>query len=222
MFDRRRNGRGLIAAYRSDACFAFHHINAFETTDGSIAIDVMAFDDISIAKAFKVKHLRKGIRPLPKGQPLRFLLEGVKTAKPSQLQQTAGVPLVGMATFGFEMARADARRSGLPYRIAYSLAYPEGGVWFTAIVKLDVVTGTRLAAWEMPHHFPSEPIFVPQLGSTAEDCGVVLSVVLQGATQRSFLLVLDALTFTEVARAPLPHVLPFGFHGHFIDGASSA
>lgn len=56
----------------------------------------------------------------------------------------------------------------------------EGGAWFTAIMKLDVVTGKRLAAWELPHHFPSEPIFVPQPGSTAEDCGVVLSVVLHG------------------------------------------
>lgn len=61
----------LLCACRSEACFAFHHINAFETADGSIVIDVMAFPDMSIAKSFKLKHLRKGNRQLQKGQPLR-------------------------------------------------------------------------------------------------------------------------------------------------------
>lgn len=42
-----------------------------------------------------------------------------------------------------------------------------------------------------------------------------------GNRQHSFLLVLDALTFIEVARAPLPHALPFGFHGHFVDSPAA-
>ena len=56
-----------------------------------------------------------------------------------------------------------------------------------------------------------------------EDDGVVLSVVLDTdhpapvdeSGARSFLLVLDADSFTELARAALPCVLPFGFHGQF-------
>jgi carotenoid cleavage dioxygenase-like enzyme len=48
-----------------------------------------------------------------------------------------------------------------------------------------------------------------------EDDGVVLSVVLDGATERSCLLVLDAATFAELARAEVPHAIPFGFHGQF-------
>jgi len=40
-----------------------------------------------------------------------------------------------------------------------------------------------------------------------------------GAARQSFLLVLDAATFTEVARAPLPFAVPFGFHGNFFAGA---
>jgi torulene dioxygenase len=43
---------------------------------------------------------------------------------------------------------------------------------------------------------------------------VVLSVVLDGLRERSFLLVLDAETFAETGRAA-PHVIPFGFHGEF-------
>lgn len=56
----------------------------------------------------------------------------------------------------------------------------EGAAWFSAIVKLDVASGRAVAAWEPPNHFPGEPIFVPRPGSTAEDDGAVLSVVLNG------------------------------------------
>jgi carlactone synthase/all-trans-10'-apo-beta-carotenal 13,14-cleaving dioxygenase len=49
----------------------------------------------------------------------------------------------------------------------------------------------------------------------AEDDGVVLSLVADAAGG-SFLLVLDAGSFTELARAQLPHGVPYGFHGTFI------
>jgi beta,beta-carotene 9',10'-dioxygenase len=49
----------------------------------------------------------------------------------------------------------------------------------------------------------------------AEDAGVVLSVVLDANASRSFLLVLDAGSFEEVARAEAPHHIPFGFHGQY-------
>lgn len=45
----------------------------------------------------------------------------------------------------------------------------------------------------------------------------MLSVVLDAPRGTSFLLVLDAATFTEVARAELPHPVLFGYHGQFYD-----
>jgi beta,beta-carotene 9',10'-dioxygenase len=44
---------------------------------------------------------------------------------------------------------------------------------------------------------------------------VLLSVVFDGRTGTSFLLVLDAGTLAELARAEVPHHIPFGFHGQF-------
>ncbi len=67
--------------------------------------------------------------------------------------------------------------------------------------------------WREPGSFPGEPVFVPRPGGKAEDDGAVLSVVLDGRTARSFLLVLDAKTFSELGRAAVPHHIPFGFHG---------
>ena len=49
-----------------------------------------------------------------------------------------------------------------------------------------------------------------------EDDGVLLSVVLDSEPpRRSFLLVLDATDLTEIARATVPHHIPFNFHGMF-------
>jgi beta,beta-carotene 9',10'-dioxygenase len=44
----------------------------------------------------------------------------------------------------------------------------------------------------------------------------VLSVVLDSTARRSFLVVLDASSFEEIARAEAPHHIPFGFHGQFL------
>ena len=38
---------------------------------------------------------------------------------------------------------------------------------------------------------------------------------LRAAAGRSFLLVLDAQSFEERARAEAPHHIPFGFHGQY-------
>jgi carotenoid cleavage dioxygenase-like enzyme len=51
--------------------------------------------------------------------------------------------------------------------------------------------------------------------SEEEDDGVLLSVVLDAERDASFLLVLDAASLEELARAAVPHHIPFGFHGQF-------
>lgn len=66
-----------------------------------------------------------------------------------------------------------------------------------------------------------EPTFVPAPGSTNEDEGVVLSVLVQ-ADGNAALLVLDAQSHAEVARARLPYGLPNGFHGGFMPAASAS
>lgn len=42
--------------------------------------------------------------------------------------------------------------------------------------------------------------------------------MLEAGTARSFLLVLDAVTLGERARAQLPHHIPFNFHQEYFGG----
>jgi carotenoid cleavage dioxygenase-like enzyme len=83
------------------------------------------------------------------------------------------------------------------------------------LVKVDVTDGSY-RSWAQDGAWAGEPVFVPRPGADgAEDAGVVLSVVLDADAGRSFLLVLDAQSFEEIARAQAPHHIPFGFHGQF-------
>jgi carotenoid cleavage dioxygenase-like enzyme len=69
--------------------------------------------------------------------------------------------------------------------------------------------------WTATRTYPGEPVFVARPGATDEDDGVLVSVVLDAAAGDSFLLVLDAGGMHELARARVPHHIPFGFHGIF-------
>lgn len=64
-----------------------------------------------------------------------------------------------------------------------------------------------------------EPVFVPRPGSSsnAEDDGVVLAPGVD-AEGKGFMLVMNAATWTELARVELPYGVPNRFHGTWMDG----
>lgn len=184
--------------------FVFHTINAFEA-DGALHLDVCAFPDASIIELLEVRELRgrtdgsfDGARP----QRLTLPLHG-------------GAPSVTeLADIDLELPRIDyRRRNGRPYRYVYGNS-GHGHPHLKRIVKVDVVDGTH-AVWDEPDAWAGEPVFVPRPGGDAEDDGVLLSVVLDARAARSSLLILDAATLHEHARAHAPHHIPFGFHGQF-------
>ena len=86
--------------------------------------------------------------------------------------------------------------------------------WLDRIVKADLERGDS-AVWMQEGCYPGEPVFVAAPGAQREDEGVLLSVVLDAGEGSSSLLVLDAATLSEIARAAVPHHIPFGFHGQF-------
>ena len=69
--------------------------------------------------------------------------------------------------------------------------------------------------WSDRGLYPGEPLFVSRPGSTEEDDGVLLSVIYDGRTGTSFVVILDAHDLREFGRVHVPHHIPFGFHGSF-------
>ena len=193
-------------AYEADPFFCFHHINAFER-DGSLVLDVAAYDDAEIISALYLDRARDPEAVLPRVEPRRYELDLAHGAVRSRR----------LADVFFELPRIDyGRRNGQPYAYAYanSLAEPGAPGFLDRIVKLDVETGA-VATWAEDDCYAGEPVFVREPDGADEDAGVLLSVVLDARTGTSFLLVLDARDLSELGRADVPQHVPFGFHGAY-------
>jgi beta,beta-carotene 9',10'-dioxygenase len=201
VFDRETGA--LRGTYETDAFFCFHHVNAFERESGELVVDLVAYDDPSIIDALYLDA------DGPRGSIGHTELRRYTIDLDGGSVSWEALPGGG----NVELPRIDyARRNTRDYGYAYFAGWGDGGDWIDRLVKLDVRDGTR-SEWSSPGCYPGEPVFVREPGSEAEDGGVVLSVVLDAAARRSFLLVLDAGSFEELARAEAPHHIPFGFHG---------
>jgi carotenoid cleavage dioxygenase-like enzyme len=192
-----------VAAVRAEPFFIYHFANAYEDS-GTVVVDCVAFDDETAISGLTVENLQSDTPDLPRGDFVRYRLplDGGTVDRSLLLRGPAEFPTVHYS-----------RYNGRPYRYAY-LATTDYGSLPTAIAKVDVERGTT-HRWSRPGLHPGEAIFVPEPSPEGEDDGVLLSLALDGRADGSVLLCLDASTLTELARAPLPHRVPFGFHGQF-------
>jgi beta,beta-carotene 9',10'-dioxygenase len=196
-----RDSGALRGVYETDAFFTFHHINAFER-ENELVVDLCVYDDASIIDALYLDRMRAG-EPIPPARPRRYVI-GLDRGTVTREE---------LADTDLELPRINYRRhNGRPYRYAYGGAVTDQ--FLGSIVKIDVERGEH-SAWEVDGCFAGEPVFVPEPGAEAEDAGVLLSVVLDSRGEASFLLVLDAATLEERARAEVPHRIPLSFHGQF-------
>ncbi len=207
LIDRKRGG--VAADIELEPAFVFHHINAFDDGD-RVVVDVCAHRDSSIIEALLLKNLRKG-RRVPQATPRRLTVDPARgTVKARDL-----------AEGNFELPRKDYESvNGKPYRYAYGIGVrePAKGGFVDQLAKLDIKREQQTYWFERGSH-PGEPIFVRRPGGSREDDGVLLSVVLDAGRGTSYLLVLDARDMSEIARASVPHHIPFGFHGLHTRGA---
>lgn len=191
----------VAGRYRTDARFAFHHVNAYEEGD-EVVVDLCTWDDAKVIEDLYLERMRAGL-PISRPRLERFRLGGgvrVETLSERSIELSS-----------INYGRCNERR----HRYVWGVGADSG--WFDAIVKIDVEEGLD-SAWSAEGQYPGEPIFVARPDASAEDDGVLLSVVLDAEREASSLLVLDAATLDVVARADVPQHVPFGFHGQFARG----
>jgi beta,beta-carotene 9',10'-dioxygenase len=191
-----------VGPFEANPRFAFHHVNSYEE-DGELVVDVCTFPDAGIVEDLYLERLRAG-KPIATPSLERFRISpGPGTVTTERLVEEP-----------IELPRINyGRNNERPYRYAWGVGSAGGG-WLDRIVKADVVERTT-DGWSEEECYPGEPVFVRAPETSEEDEGVLLSVVLDGRKGTSFLLVLDARDLTELARAEVPHHIPFGFHGQF-------
>lgn len=195
---------GEVTTIKGDPFFAFHHVNAFDK-DGKIFIDIVTHPNTDIINFITERITEKNkIKESEKTKLERFTIsmpERVLSRETIFDQPT-------------EMPRVPADRTAHEYRYSYLIdaSFPTSINDQRPLYKVDAVMKTG-KNWSEEGCYPGEPIFVPNPNARAEDDGVVLSLVLDFANHRSFLLILDAKDLSELARAETPHAIPVGLHG---------
>jgi len=192
-----------VTTVEAPTAFVYHHLNAYED-GGELVVDLVAFADERAVTGLTLENLRSETPALPKGDLVRYRLP-LDGGEPDRRQLHEGPVEFPMMAY--------RRYGGRQYRYAY-LAETARGSLPTDLAKVDVEAGT-VRRWRESGTHPGEPVFVPAPDPDDEDDGVLLSVLLAPAEERSVLVCLDAGTLSELGRAPLPHRLPYGFHGQF-------
>jgi carotenoid cleavage dioxygenase-like enzyme len=187
--------------FETDPFFCFHHANAYEE-NGSVVVDACTYESPRIVEDLYLERLREG-KAADRAELRRFRID-VEPRKISHEQLAEGLELPRI-NYG--------RHNERPYRYVWGVDAESG--WLDRIVKVDVSSGDQ-AAWSEDGCSPGEPVFVAAPDASSEDDGVLLSIVFDSGSGRSFLLVLDAVDLSELARAEAPHHIPYGFHGQFV------
>lgn len=200
----------LKATIKTEAFFSFHHVNAFENGD-ELTVDLAAYPDAGVIDHYYMNRLSSPDLQIPFGRMERFVLDlKEKKVKERRVLSEACIELPHI-DYAHYHGRSDYR-----YVYGCGIRPDRRNEFYNQLVKIDVQTGQHLV-WHQEGYYPGEAVFVPHPERKAEDDGVLLSVVLDAASGHSFLLVLDAQTMQERARAGLPHPVLFGYHGAFFE-----
>jgi beta,beta-carotene 9',10'-dioxygenase len=197
----------VVGRFESDPFFAFHHINAFEQGD-ELIVDLAAYEDASIIQSYYLERLQSNQNQLPFGNLRRYRisLKGKRV-----VSETISDACMELPNFDYGRYNTDPN-----YQFVYSVSVSnqKKSGFYNQLLKVDVKKLKDLY-WYEPDCYPGEPIFIGKPGRTEEDDGVVLSVVLDENKGTSFLLILDAKSFEEIARANIPQPILFGYHGAY-------
>lgn len=232
----RRHGKGVVAKFESHAFYAFHTVNAWEEEreDGAVDVicDIIQYDDLDILHKFYYDNIRSSgptaaqyMReknalpsfaryrlndvPLPTAE-MQFPALPVWQYGRAKKTMTLPSPIAG------ELPTINTAYATRPYRYLYCSTSRSLATFGDGLTKVDTHTGASQSWDNLPGHTPSEAIFVADPAGTEEDDGILLTVVLDGFGDTSYLLCLDARNMKELGRADCRDPINISFHGQHI------
>ncbi|WP_375759187.1 carotenoid oxygenase family protein [Corallococcus exercitus] len=192
----------------TDAFYTWHFANAYEEGD-TVVVDYVRYPDFTTNQW--LGELVRGTTSSDAQGMLHRAVVDVKAGTfrtEQRLDVSCEFPRVAPGVVGrahetlyLGVHRSNEARRGL----------------FNGVARMDLATGRLTTADLGEGTYPSEPIFVPRPGATAEDDGWVLTQVYDEKADASHVAVLDARRMEDgpVARCHFDHALPPTFHGGF-------
>lgn len=203
-----------IRWFEAPACYVWHTLNAYEDGDSVILIGCRMNGTTALTPTVESRANKMDIPVLHRW---RFNLA------------TGAVTEEALDDVISEFPRVNEQLLGRPTRYGYTArSIRTQTPRFDALIKYDL-TGNSLATRSQTHEYGrgrygGEPAFVPRPGATEEDDGWLLTFVRDEVEETSELIVVSAkdITAEPVARILIPHRVPYGFHGAWIDRSQMA
>jgi all-trans-8'-apo-beta-carotenal 15,15'-oxygenase len=203
-----RDGKAAPRWIETDPFFQFHFANGYEESDGTLVLDLARYPDFTtIGEA--LRSYWKSDWPADGMARLTRLRIDPTGKVGSQVFDTGG---------GNEFPCIDPRSVGRTYRYAYIASNPERKIGLQQrVTRVDVDTGAVVSHDFAPDGYVGEPLFVPRAADTAENDGVVITLVFDATTQRTSIVGLDAadIAARPLFTARLGHHVPYPLHGTF-------
>lgn len=190
-----------VGTYKTEPFFTLHHVNAYEQ-NGDIIVDLIAYKDPQITRAFAYENLCDPRLQLPASHLKRFIIN----------PDNDHVQVNQLSPHNIELPNINPNALMHKYHYLYVTSSEHG--FSQSILKLDV-NSKHHQKWHERNAYTTEAVFVPRPGATQEDDGIVLSLILDAQNKKSFLLILDAKDLKELARVYTPHAIPFTVHSKF-------
>ncbi|KAL5604308.1 hypothetical protein BROUX41_002281 [Berkeleyomyces rouxiae] len=227
----RHHGKGVVGRFETPAGFFFHSTNAFEDSNGQLFCEMIEYPNTDILSAFYCnvvldkngsgksfwKDFAAKNRNLGALRRYRLDMRSARSVNNGGLGPAPKLVVDIPAPHVGELPTINPAYATKQHRYVYGAANRGLSTMFDGIAKTDTASGSVLIWSGAQGHTPGEPIFVPNPGARGgdvdEDDGVLLSVVLDGANRKSYLLCLDARTMQEMGRAECEFAVAFGFHG---------
>ena len=192
--------------------FVFHIAQAFDEDDGRLTIDVVRYRDYPAFDDLAGLFAEDAPDSLPRLE--RIVLD----------PETGRCTLDPWSERGFELPTTAPSAFGARRRIIYGVGAPADRrvPYLSGIQRLDTET-RELTTLDLGRDLPGEPVLaaggrrLPASGADATDEGWLLSLVNRTTEGRSDLLILRAADLGIQATVRLPHVVPPGFHGCWVE-----
>jgi len=205
-----RDGRGAPRFIETGHFFQFHFANGYEE-DGAVVLDLARYPDYSVIGQALRDYWRsdwpaKGMAKLTR---LRVDLGTGKVASDSWTTGSAN-----------EFPTINPAYAGKHHRYAYMACGPTDRAHGLQqqLARVDVDSGSVTIHDFGPNGYPGEPLFIST--GSAEDDGVIVTLVFDAAEQRSTIVGLDArdLASKPLFTARLSHHVHYPLHGYFARG----
>jgi len=193
---------GEVQVAEADPFFSVHQINSYEEEE-NIILDLCLVNHDNMADYQRMTNfLNPEVKGISVAQPAaRFTI--------NKRNMEVAKSFIGE---GFDFPTINEAYRGRKYCIVYGWISIDYSV--ITIIKRNICTGEKLT-WHKKNHYPSEMSFVADPEGEEEDSGVLITLVYNGESQHSYLMVMNATTFLPVATADLPYPVPWSAHGYF-------